>query len=222
MDSILLWVIIAVVLGLIPAGIASNKGHSFGAWWFFGALLFIIALPCAILVGPAGASQAATPSKLRACPMCAEMIQPAAIRCRFCGAGVTPAELPQAVSVAETPPAAVPVADSDEGAARLATGLVLGSIVFVLVIAGIGMSLKSDGADAASSRPTERYSDVIVEANRRHAAYVGDDLMHWYMPPTCGIAVTIPDANRVYFAGEKEATDSSYRRVESCTYPPSR
>lgn len=36
--------ILAAVLGLIPASIAKNKGRSFGAWWFYGWMLFIVAL----------------------------------------------------------------------------------------------------------------------------------------------------------------------------------
>lgn len=36
--------IIAAFLGLIPANIAKSKGRSFGAWWFYGWMLFIVAL----------------------------------------------------------------------------------------------------------------------------------------------------------------------------------
>lgn len=35
---------IAALLGLIPANIAKNKGHSFGLWWFYGWMLFIVAI----------------------------------------------------------------------------------------------------------------------------------------------------------------------------------
>ena len=35
---------IAAVLGLIPANIAKSKGHSFGLWWFYGWMLFIVAV----------------------------------------------------------------------------------------------------------------------------------------------------------------------------------
>lgn len=44
--------IVAALLGLIPGAIASKKGRSFGLWWFFGAMLFIVALPMAILMKP--------------------------------------------------------------------------------------------------------------------------------------------------------------------------
>ena len=41
---------IAVVIGLIPAAIAASKGRSFFAWWIYGALVFIVALPHALLL----------------------------------------------------------------------------------------------------------------------------------------------------------------------------
>jgi hypothetical protein len=44
--------VVAALLGLVPAKIASDKGHSFGAWWLFGAALFIVALPMALLIKP--------------------------------------------------------------------------------------------------------------------------------------------------------------------------
>lgn len=44
--------IIVVLLGIIPATIASKKGHNFLLWWIFGVTLFIVALPLAILVKP--------------------------------------------------------------------------------------------------------------------------------------------------------------------------
>ena len=42
--SIMVSLIIAAGLGLIPAGIAKKKGRSFGLWWLYGFLLFIVAL----------------------------------------------------------------------------------------------------------------------------------------------------------------------------------
>ena len=40
----LVTLIIAAALGLIPANIAKKKGHSFGLWWFYGWMLFIVAI----------------------------------------------------------------------------------------------------------------------------------------------------------------------------------
>jgi hypothetical protein len=42
--------IVAALLGLIPATIASNKGYDFQLWWLFGAALFIVALPMALVM----------------------------------------------------------------------------------------------------------------------------------------------------------------------------
>jgi hypothetical protein len=44
--------IFAILLGLIAAYLAKKKGRSFGLWWFYGALLFIVALPHALLMEP--------------------------------------------------------------------------------------------------------------------------------------------------------------------------
>ncbi len=35
---------VAALLGLIPANIAKDKGYSFGLWWFYGWMLFIVAI----------------------------------------------------------------------------------------------------------------------------------------------------------------------------------
>jgi hypothetical protein len=47
--NLLFW---SCLLGLIPAVIAGNKGYNFLGWWIFGAALFIIALPGALLAKP--------------------------------------------------------------------------------------------------------------------------------------------------------------------------
>lgn len=36
--------LIAAGLGIIPATIAREKGYSFGLWWFYGWMLFIVAI----------------------------------------------------------------------------------------------------------------------------------------------------------------------------------
>lgn len=36
--------VIAAFLALIPANIAKKKGHNFGLWWFYGWMLFIVAI----------------------------------------------------------------------------------------------------------------------------------------------------------------------------------
>jgi hypothetical protein len=70
---------LAVILGLIPAEIARRKGHSFLGYWIFGVLLWIIALPAALILKPT-----------YQCPHCMEAINPAASRCPHCHGAVTP------------------------------------------------------------------------------------------------------------------------------------
>ena len=66
--------IAAILLGLIPAAIASRKGQSFLFWWIFGAILFILALPLAIV------AQDARPK----CPECLSPVNKLAKVCPSC------------------------------------------------------------------------------------------------------------------------------------------
>ena len=70
--------ILAAILGLIPAVIAARKGQSFIAFWIFGALLLIVALPVALLMK----------DRRPKCPECAEVVQPEAKRCPHCQAEI--------------------------------------------------------------------------------------------------------------------------------------
>ncbi len=44
--------VLAVLLALIPATIAKRKGWSFFGWWCYGFLIWIVALPHALLLKP--------------------------------------------------------------------------------------------------------------------------------------------------------------------------
>ena len=49
--------IVAAGLAFIPANIAKNKGRSFGLWWFYGWMLFIVALIHSLLLPDPNAQQ---------------------------------------------------------------------------------------------------------------------------------------------------------------------
>ncbi len=54
--------IIAAGLGVIPAYIARDKGYSFGRWWFYGWMLFIVAMIHISLLPDKNARPASPPS----------------------------------------------------------------------------------------------------------------------------------------------------------------
>ena len=78
-DDALLMIAGAIVLGLIPAVIAKRKGYPFFGWWVGGALLFIFALPAAIL------AKRRFPPSMTPCPACGNGVSKEAPACPRCG-----------------------------------------------------------------------------------------------------------------------------------------
>ena len=66
---------IAIVFGIITAAIANSRGRNVFGWGVFGFALFIVALPC-ILLMPA--------LNQRKCPYCTSVISQEATVCPHC------------------------------------------------------------------------------------------------------------------------------------------
>ena len=81
------FLILVILIGLIPAMVARSKGRDFLPWWVYGSLLFVVALPHALLLQPElkQVEQQQAAQGLKKCPFCAEMIKPDAKVCRYCG-----------------------------------------------------------------------------------------------------------------------------------------
>jgi NADH pyrophosphatase NudC (nudix superfamily) len=86
------FLILAALLGLIPAAIAKSKGRPFLLWWIFGFLALIIALPCALMMkrDVRNLEHRQMREGFKKCPHCAEMIKGDAKVCRFCQRELAP------------------------------------------------------------------------------------------------------------------------------------
>jgi hypothetical protein len=163
--------VIAVLVGLLPAVIARGKGYSFGAWWFYGAALFIVALPHALLIKPnqQGLDSQAMAEGKKKCPFCVEMIHADATVCKHCGRDLPSSERQPNVGSRSAPSA------TGTGTAPLSSA----TIVWFVVLTAIGVGLvhtvgivikaralvsaKSDGFEETSSFTVGSPKQVVIK-----------------------------------------------------------
>ena len=86
MEFLIIW----VVCGLLALVVANGKGRSGCGWGLLGFLFGPLGLLAAVGM-PKVDKAAPVAQDLRPCPMCAEPIQKAAVKCRFCHSDVSPA-----------------------------------------------------------------------------------------------------------------------------------
>ena len=86
-------IIVALILAFIPAFIASYKGRSFTLWYFYGFMLFLVALIHSICISTSEKALCER-GELKKCPFCAEYVKKEAKVCKHCGK-----ELPEVLPI---------------------------------------------------------------------------------------------------------------------------
>lgn len=85
---ILVWIVLSIVIAFG----AGNRGRSAFGWLIFSLLLspLIAGISLLVLGNPPAPATTELDGGTRTCPTCAETVKAAAVKCRFCGAELTP------------------------------------------------------------------------------------------------------------------------------------
>jgi hypothetical protein len=146
--------LLAMVLGVVPAMIASKKGGNGFLWWIYGTALFVIALVHALLMED---------RTRRSCPFCAERIKQEAKVCPHCQRDLMSAKPEVALTA---PPMKFVPATEDSGSA-IWWFCFLG--IFVLVGIGVIYAKMKDASpgSATTSKPAiAEGSLAVLESDR--------------------------------------------------------
>ncbi len=89
MERIFLWVLLSV----ITAVLANNKGRSVAGWFFVGMLLGPLGLVLVLMVSKDEAAleqRSLASGELKKCPYCAEIVKAEAQVCKYCRKDLAP------------------------------------------------------------------------------------------------------------------------------------
>lgn len=99
---LMLWVAVAVACALVGRALGERKGRGSEGFWL-GLFLGVVGIVIVLVISPTPEAQArfnqevaraaerlGGAAALRPCPWCAELVQPAARLCRYCGRDIEP------------------------------------------------------------------------------------------------------------------------------------